>query len=89
MESLHTNGELVTRTKGTGVDLVFLHGWGMNSGAFTSFLPYLSDNFRVTTIDLPGFGENAGIVPSPYNADSLAQAVVNKLPERCLSLIHI
>ncbi len=40
MESLHTNGELVTRTQGTGVDVVFLHGWGMNSGAFTSFIPY-------------------------------------------------
>ena len=53
MEILHTNGELVTRTQGTGVDVVFLHGWGMNSGAFTSFIPYLSDNFRVTTIDLP------------------------------------
>ena len=24
MESLHTNGELVTRTQGTGVDVVFL-----------------------------------------------------------------
>ena len=57
MESLHTNGELVTRTQGTGVDVVFLHGWGMNSGAFTSFIPYLSDNFRVTTIDLPGLGK--------------------------------
>ena len=32
MESLHTNGELVTRTQGTGVDVVFLHGWGMNRG---------------------------------------------------------
>ena len=72
MESLHTNGELVTRTQGTGVDVVFLHGWGMNSGAFTSFIPYLSDNFRVTTIDLPGFGENAEFVPSPYNVETLA-----------------
>ncbi|MCB4434650.1 pimeloyl-ACP methyl ester esterase BioH [Alteromonas sp. McT4-15] len=84
MESLHTNGALVTRTEGTGIDVVFLHGWGMNSGAFTSFIPYLSDNFRVTTIDLPGFGENAGVVPSPYNVDSLARAIVEVLPEQCV-----
>ena len=84
MESLHTNGELVTRTQGTGVDVVFLHGWGMNSGAFTSFIPYLSDNFRVTTIDLPGFGENAEFVPSPYNVETLAQSVVNQLPDQCV-----
>lgn len=56
----------------------------MNSGAFTSFIPYLSDNFRVTTIDLPGFGENASVVPSPYNVDSLARAIVEVLPEQCV-----
>ncbi|HIF49210.1 MAG TPA: pimeloyl-[acyl-carrier protein] methyl ester esterase, partial [Cytophagales bacterium] len=54
MKDLHTNTPLVTRTQGTGKDLVFIHGWGMNSGAFTSFIPYLSADFRITTIDLPG-----------------------------------
>lgn len=84
MESLHTGGPLVTRTQGTGEDLVFLHGWGMNSGAFTSFIPYLSENFRVTTIDLPGFGENAAHVPSPYTVETLSHAIINHLPERCV-----
>lgn len=84
MESLHKNSALVSRTQGTGFDIVFLHGWGMNSGAFTSFTPYLSDNFTVTTIDLPGFGENAEHVPSPYNTDTLAQAILPLLPEHCV-----
>lgn len=84
MESLHTNGTLVTRTQGAGFEVVFLHGWGMNSGAFTSFIPHISDNFRVTTIDLPGFGENAGNVPSTYNVDSLAEAILPYLPKKCM-----
>ncbi len=84
MESLQANNALVTRTQGTGMDVVFLHGWGMNSGAFTSFIPYISDNVRVTTIDLPGFGENAAILPKPYNVDELASALVASLPDNCL-----
>ena len=84
MESLHTKSALVTRTQGTGLEIVFLHGWGMNSGAFTSFIPYLSDNFTITTIDLPGFGENADHLPSPYTVETLANALVDVLPERCV-----
>ncbi|MDO6566850.1 pimeloyl-ACP methyl ester esterase BioH [Alteromonas sp. 1_MG-2023] len=80
VKDLHTNTQLVTRTQGTGNDLVFLHGWGMNSGAFTSFIPYLTTSFRVTTIDLPGFGENAQHMPSLYNAESLAQMIAPYIP---------
>lgn len=84
MKDLHTNTQLVTRTQGTGNDLVFLHGWGMNSGAFTSFIPYLTNSFRVTTIDLPGFGENAKHVPSPYNTESLARMVTAHIPPKSI-----
>jgi pimeloyl-[acyl-carrier protein] methyl ester esterase len=78
---LHTKLPLVTRTVGTGNDLVLLHGWGMNSGAFTSFLPFLSKHCRITTIDLPGYGENAEHSPQPYDADSLAKAIFPYLPK--------
>ncbi|WP_420934332.1 pimeloyl-ACP methyl ester esterase BioH [Alteromonas sp. A081] len=89
MESLQTNDALVTRTHGTDLndsraDLVLLHGWGMNSGAFSSFIPYLQDHFRVTTIDLPGFGENAHHLPVPYTVESLANMISTHLPEHCV-----
>jgi len=84
VKDLHTNTQLVTRTQGTGKDLFFLHGWGMNSGAFTSFIPYLSSSFRITTIDLPGFGENAQHVPSTYNVDTLAQMIAPLIPPQSI-----
>lgn len=84
MESLHKSSALVSRTQGTGLDIVFLHGWGMNSGAFTSFIPYLDKNFQVTTIDLPGFGENSHYVPAPYSVENLANAIIQHLPEKCV-----
>lgn len=82
MKELHTTTPLVTRTFGTGNDLVLLHGWGMNSGAFTSFIPCLSDNFRVTTIDLPGFGENALRLPTTFNVNALAKMIAPFIPDQ-------
>lgn len=84
MKDLHTNIPLVTRTQGTGNDLVFLHGWGMNSGAFTSFIPYLSAHFRITTIDLPGFGENAEHSPQPYTIAQLAEMIAPYIPAKSI-----
>lgn len=39
-------------------ELVLLHGWGLHSGVWKNFLPLLTPHFRVTCIDLPGFGKN-------------------------------
>ncbi|WP_232366367.1 pimeloyl-ACP methyl ester esterase BioH [Salinimonas sediminis] len=76
--------DLYTRTDGTGIDLVLLHGWGMNSGVFSEFVPLLSNDFRVTTIDLPGFGENHQQVPAPYTVAALADMIGQVLPQRCI-----
>lgn len=84
MEASHNISPIVSRTEGTGRDLVLLHGWGMNSGAFTSFLPYLTDFFRVTTIDLPGFGENTLHVPTPYTASTLADGIESLIPQNSI-----
>ncbi len=81
--STHHNG-LVTRTQGTGKDLVFLHGWGMNSGVFTEFSPLLSEEFTVTVIDLPGFGNNHGVIPDKYSVASLAEMIGPALPGDCV-----
>lgn len=58
--------------------LVLLHGWGLHSGVWKTFLPWLTPHFQVTQIDLPGFGNTSadiswadvaralpGLVPSP------------------------
>lgn len=41
--------------KGQGPDLIFIHGWGVNSGAFFPLFPTLSQ-YRVHYVDLPGYG---------------------------------
>ncbi|MDQ8038035.1 MAG: pimeloyl-ACP methyl ester esterase BioH [Pedobacter sp.] len=41
-------------------ELVLLHGWGLHSGVWEKFLPLLTPHFRITCVDLPGFGGNHG-----------------------------
>ena len=41
---------------GKGEDVVLLHGWGQNIEMMKPLGDNLSDHFRITIIDLPGFG---------------------------------
>ncbi|MCW8109007.1 pimeloyl-ACP methyl ester esterase BioH [Alteromonas ponticola] len=78
----HKRSGLITRSVGTGKELIFLHGWGMNGGAFSQLFPYLQNDFTLTVIDLPGFGENSHIVPEPFSLPALADLIASQLSER-------
>ena len=43
---------------GEGNDVLLLHGWGQNIAMMKPLGDNLCDRFRVTIIDLPGFGES-------------------------------
>ena len=43
---------------GKGQDVILLHGWGQNIAMMEPLGNMLSENFRITIIDLPGFGES-------------------------------
>ena len=43
---------------GKGKDVVLLHGWGQNIQMMDPIGQNLSDNFRITILDLPGFGSS-------------------------------
>ncbi len=57
-------------TRGSGSDLVLLHGWGLSSDIWGEFADRLAERYRVTLIDLPGLGRSA-----PAGDMSLAAAV--------------
>lgn len=44
---------------GEGKDIVLLHGWGQNIEMMRPLGEKLSKNFRITILDLPGFGESS------------------------------
>lgn len=47
---------LAYRSEGSGEPVIFVHGWGLNSGVWKEQLKSLSDEFRVIAVDLPGHG---------------------------------
>ena len=51
---------------GEGKDILLLHGWGQNIEMMKPIGDNFSDKFRVTILDLPGFG-NSSEPPTPWN----------------------
>ena len=56
--------------------LVFLHGWGLNHGIWRPLAEQLKANYRVTLIDLPGFGHSSAILPNEYNLQNFNCSLV-------------
>lgn len=57
--------------KGTGKDLLFLHGYLSDKNAFSLQIRYFAKYFRVTAIDFLGFGES-GKLNAPFSVTDYA-----------------
>lgn len=66
--------KLYCEVKGTGHNLVLLHGWGMHGGLWGKFNDLLSEDFQTHTIDLPGFGFSKN-VEGKFTLDSFSEVV--------------
>ena len=49
---------LYTEIRGSGPELVLLHGWGLNMRIWDGLWPRYVDRFRIITVDLPGHGRS-------------------------------
>lgn len=58
---------------GAGLDLLLLHGWGLNMHTFDNLARELSEDFTVYQIDLPGFGESE--IPYPFTIDDYVEVI--------------
>lgn len=75
--------KLHAKTLGSGKDIVLLHGWGFHSGIWQPILADLLKRFRVTLIDLPGFG----LTPLfSYSFSSLCNKILEVTPEQAVYL---
>jgi len=66
--------------RGSGPDLVLLHGWGMHSSIWGGVHDELARDFRVHAMDLPGYG--ASPTCQPYDLQHLEQEVAQAMPAR-------
>jgi pimeloyl-[acyl-carrier protein] methyl ester esterase len=65
--------------RGSGSDLVLLHGWALHGGMWGPWLDQLAAHLRLHVIDLPGHGHSAW-PPAVTDLAGLAQAVLPSLP---------
>ncbi len=70
--------KLFSESFGKGPDLVLLHGWGLHSGIWHRTATELSENFRITLIDLPGFGRSSDL--SDDSISNVMQEILNVAP---------
>ncbi|MEJ2617660.1 MAG: alpha/beta hydrolase [Ignavibacteriaceae bacterium] len=76
--------------KGNGdTTLLFLHGWGINSGYWNNQINYFSIKYRTVAVDLPGFGESTSTrenYPVEKYGDDVID-VINKLDLKNVILV--
>lgn len=78
--SMSAKAALYVSTKGQGPDIVLVHGWGVHSGVWKNTAEHLSQHFRVTVVDLPGYARSSGAYVSggsgfKQTCRQLAQAI--------------
>lgn len=59
------------KVSGEGKNIVLLHGWGVDSKTFEPVHQYLEKNFRVYSLDFPGFGQSEE-PPKPWGVENYA-----------------
>ena len=67
--------EVASRRVGAGPDVLFVHGWPVNSATFRTLLPYLADHVTCHLIDLPGAGSSRFSADSPLSIDNHIHSV--------------
>jgi pimeloyl-[acyl-carrier protein] methyl ester esterase len=73
---------LAVTSRGSGRDLVLLHGWGAGGAVWGEFADRLATRVRLHVVDLPGYGDSGGIVGEPYTLHALCTQLVAQLPPR-------
>ena len=66
---------LYAETLGHGPSIVLVHGWGFDSGVWREWAKDLARRFRVTRIDLPGYGGSRNVA-SDFTVATLAEQVL-------------
>jgi pimeloyl-[acyl-carrier protein] methyl ester esterase len=71
--------------RGSGPDLVLLHGWGLHGGMWGPWLDRLADHARLHVVDLPGHGHSGWPVDA-HDLGGLARAVHPHVPRDAIVL---
>jgi pimeloyl-ACP methyl ester carboxylesterase len=72
-------GEVAYRRVGSGPDVLFVHGWPVNSATYRTLLPHLVDHVTCHLIDLPGAGSSRFTADTPLTIENHIHSVRRSL----------
>ena len=75
---------LFVQCRGSGPDLVLIHGWGLHGGIWNALLPRLEARYRISCVDLPGHGRSEW--RGQQTLDDWVDAVLATVPDRAVWL---
>ncbi|HYI77871.1 MAG TPA: alpha/beta hydrolase [Chryseolinea sp.] len=79
---------LFSQEKGAGKPVVLLHGFPFHQSIWDGYRERLSDEFRVVTVDLPGFGKSPPL-NSPFTLEQVASTLNSFLVNKNLSRVNL
>ena len=82
-------GDIAVLRGGTGENVVLLHGLGATKASFLPTVAALAGHFRVTAIDLPGFGDSVMPVGAAYDPPFFSDAVAALLDACEIERAHL
>lgn len=71
--------DLFIEQRGSGTDLVLLHGWGLHGGLWGSVVEGLAAHYRLHLVDLPGHGRSPNLAGA-YTLQRVAAVVTAAVP---------
>jgi pimeloyl-[acyl-carrier protein] methyl ester esterase len=70
---------LYVEQRGSGPDLVLLHGWGLHSGLFEPVVDALAAHYQLHLVDLPGHGRSS-MPECEYTLANIAALIAEAVP---------
>ncbi len=70
---------LYIEQRGSGPDLVMLHGWGLHGGLFAPVVGALAKRYRLHLVDLPGHGRSS-MPEGDYTLANIAAQIAEEVP---------
>ena len=77
-----------SQERGAGIPLLLIHGFPFHQGLWEGYAERFSDQFRVITVDLPGFGRSP-LPKSPFSLDQVATTLLSFVSEKNLKDVVI
>jgi pimeloyl-[acyl-carrier protein] methyl ester esterase len=84
------NHSLATEQKSNKIPVVFIHGWGLNSGVWQPLFELWGQQddspFEFICIDLPGFGQNSQFTLTPYSLENICVLIQKTIAKPAIYL---